>query len=91
MPFSVRLDQDMVNKLTRLAVQSHRRVSDVVREAVEVYIANSESHREDVVTPYDRMAHLVGRVDLGPGNRSEDTGRKAAAIVQEIHRARRAR
>ena len=91
MPFSVRLDQDMVNKLTRLAVQSHRRVSDVVREAVEVYIANTESLREDVVTPYDRLTHLVGRVDLGPGNRSEDTGRKAAAIVQEIHRARRAR
>ena len=91
MPFSVRLDQDMVNKLTRLAVQSHRRVSDVVREAVEVYIANTESLREDVVTPYDRLTHLVGRVDLGPGNRSEDTGRKAAAVVQEIHRARRAR
>jgi hypothetical protein len=81
----------MVNKLTRLAVQSHRRVSDVVREAVELYITNAEGFKEDVMTPYDRMAHLIGRVDLGPGNRSEDTGRKAAAIVQEIHRARRAR
>jgi predicted DNA-binding protein len=81
----------MVNKLTRLAVQSQRRVSDVVREAVEIYVANAEGIREDVVTPYDRMAHLVGRVDRGPGNRSEDTGRKAAAIVQEIRRARRAR
>ncbi len=91
MPFSVRLDQDMVNKLTRLAVQSHRRVSDVVREAVELYIANAEDIREDIVTPYDRLAHLVGRVDLGPGTRSEDTGRKAAAIVREMHRARRAR
>jgi len=90
-PFSVRLDQDMVNKLTRLAVQSHRRVSDVVREAVELYIANAEGNREVVVTPYERMSHLVGRVDLGPGNRSEDTGRKAAAIVRELHRARRAR
>jgi len=90
-PFSVRLDQEMVNTLARLAMQSHRRVSDVIREAVEVYIANAQSPREDAVTPYDRMAHLVGRVDLGPGNRSEDTGRKAAAIVQEIHRARRAR
>ena len=91
MPFSVRLDQGMVNKLARLAVNSHRRVSDVVREAVELYIANADGTKEDAVTPYDRMAHLVGRVDLGPGNRSEDTGRKAAAIVREIHRARRAR
>jgi hypothetical protein len=90
-PFSVRLDQDMVNKLTRVAVQSHRRVSDVVREAVGLYLAGGESSKEDVVTPYDQLAHLVGRVDLGPGNRSEDTGRKAAAIVRDIHRARRAR
>ena len=90
MPFSVRLDQDVVNKLTRLAVQSHRRVSDVVREAVELYIANADGNREAVVTPYDRMSHLVGRVDLGPGSRSEDTSRKAAAIVREKYRARRA-
>ena len=91
MPFSVRLDQDMVNKLTRLAVQSHRRVSDVVREAVEVYLAKADLPEEDAVTAYDRAAHLIGRVDLGPGNRSEDTGRKAAVIVRELHRARRAR
>lgn len=91
MPFSVRLDQKMVNRLTRLAVQSHRRVSDVVREAVEVYLAKADMPEEDAVTAYDRAAHLIGRVDLGPGNRSEHTGRKAAAIVQELRRARRAR
>lgn len=91
MPFSVRLDQETVNTLTRLAVQSHRRISDVVREAVELYIANTEGPRKDAVSAYDRLAHLAGRVNLGPGNRSEDTGRKAAAIVQELHRARRAR
>jgi hypothetical protein len=81
----------MVNRLTRLAIQSHRRVSDVVREAVEVYLAKTEVPEEEAVTAYDRAAHLIGRVDLGPGNRSEDTGRKAAAIVRELHRARRAR
>ena len=91
MPFSVRLDQDVVNKLTRLAVRSHRRISDVVREAVEVYLGNADVGEEDVVTAYDRASHLIGRVDLGPGNRSEDTGRKAAAIVRELHRARRTR
>lgn len=91
MPFSVRLDQQMVNRLTRLAVRSHRPVSDVVREAVELYLATSESPEEEAMTAYDRAAHLIGRVDLGPGSRSEDTGRKAAAIVQELHRARRAR
>jgi predicted DNA-binding protein len=85
------LDQDVVNKLTRLAVRSHRRVSDVVREAVEVYLGNADAGEEDVMTAYDRARHLIGRVDLGPGNRSEDTGRKAAAIVRELHRARRAR
>jgi hypothetical protein len=81
----------MVNKLTRLAVQSHRRVSDVVREAVELYIANAEGTKEDVVTPYDRMAHLIGRVDGGGVTRSVDTGRAFAAALQEKYRARRAR
>ena len=91
MPFSVRLDQQMVNRLTRVAIQSHRRVSDVVREAVEVYLAHADVSEEETVTAYDRMAHLIGRVDLGPGNRSENTGQKAAAVIQELHRARRAR
>jgi hypothetical protein len=81
----------MVNKLTRLAVQSHRRVSDVVREAVELYIANAEGTKEDVVSAYDRMAHLIGRVDGGGVTRSVDTGRAFAAALQEQYRARRAR
>jgi hypothetical protein len=81
----------MVNKLTRLAVQSHRRVSDVVREAVELYITNSEGTKEGVVSAYDRMAHLIGRVDGGGVTRSVDTGRAFAAALQEKYRARRAR
>lgn len=90
MPFSVRLEQTMVNKLTRLAVESNRRVSDVVREAVEFYVCGVES-KEDVVTPYDRMAHLIGRVNSGGSIRSVDTGRKFAALLREKRRARRAR
>jgi hypothetical protein len=86
----VRFDQDMVNKLTRLAVQSHRRISDVVREAVELYVCSVES-KEDVVTPYDRMAHLIGRVTSGGPSRSVHTGRQFAALLQEKRRARRTR
>jgi hypothetical protein len=80
----------MVNTLTRLAVQSNRRVSDVVREAVELYVSGVES-KEDVVTPYDRMAHLIGRVNRGGSTRSVETGRKFAALLREKRRARRAR
>ena len=90
MPFSVRLEQNMVNKLTRLAVQSNRRVSDVVREAVELYVCGVES-KEDEVTPYDRIAHLIGRVNSGGSTRSVDTGRTFAALLRERRRARRAR
>ncbi len=90
MPFSVRFDQNMVNKLTRLAVQSHRRISDVVREAVELYVCSVES-KEEVVTPYGQMAHLIGRVDSGGPNRSVHTGRKFATLLQEKRRARRTR
>ena len=89
MPFSVRLDQRMVNKLTRLAVQSHRRVSDVVREALEVYMAGPEP-AEDAMNPYDQIAHLIGRVDSGR-TRSVGTGKAFAALLRERRRARRAR
>lgn len=90
MPFSIRLDQATVNKLTRVAARSSRPVSDVVREAIELYVAGPE-REEDVVTPYDRIAHLVGRVDSGGAARSVDTGRQFTKLLRERRRARRAR
>lgn len=89
MPFSIRLDQATVNRLTKIAARSHRPVSDVVREALELYVAGPEPD-EDAVTPYDRIAHLIGRIDSGT-TRSVDTGRAFKAVLQERHRARRAR
>ena len=89
MPFSIRLDQAMVNKLTSVAVRTHRRMSDVVREALELYVAGHEPE-EDVVKPYERMAHLIGRVDSKGTVRSVDTGRKFTVLLQERRRARRA-
>ena len=91
MPFSIRLEQDMVNQLTGIAVRSHRRVSDVVKEALEIYVTGQE-HRADVLkTPYDRAAHLIGCIDGGGVTRSVDTGRRYAAMLKERHRARRTR
>jgi len=90
MPFSIRLDQAMLNKLTNVAVRTHRRMSDVVREALELYVVGHEPE-EDVVKPYDRMVHLIGRVDSKGANRSVDTGREFTALLQERRRARRAR
>jgi hypothetical protein len=90
-PFSVRLAQDLVNQLTQIAVRSHRRVSDVVREALELYVAGPARQEESVMTPYDRLAHLIGRVDSGGAARSVGTGRGFAALLKERRRARRAR
>jgi predicted DNA-binding protein len=89
MPFSIRLDQTTVNKLTRVAVRSHRSVSDVVREAIELYVAGPQTE-EDTILPYDRIAHLIGRVDSGT-SRSVETGRAFTALLRERRRARRAR
>jgi hypothetical protein len=90
-PFSIRLEQDMVNQLTGIAVRSHRRVSDVVKEALEIYLTG-QAHQADVLTtPYDRVAHLIGCIDGGGVTRSVDTGRLYAATLKERHRARRAR
>ena len=91
MPFSIRLEQDMVNQLTGIAVRSHRRVSDVVKEALEIYLTG-QAHQADVLTtPYDRVAHLIGCIDGGGVTRSVDTGRLYAAMLKERHGARRAR
>ena len=49
MPFSIRLEQDMVNQLTGIAVRSHRRVSDVVKEALEIYVADQARQADDLI------------------------------------------
>ena len=87
MPFSIRLDQTMVNELTRVAVRSNRPVSDVVREAIELYVVSQKPEAHGA-TPYDRIAHLIGRVDSGGTTRSVDTGRAFTALLQERRRAR---
>lgn len=91
MPFSIRLEQDMVNQLTALAARSHRSVSDVVKEALEIYVAGHAHDPSAGKTPYDRMAHLIGCVDGGGVTRSVDTGKLVAAMLKERYRARRAR
>ena len=91
MPFSIRLEQDMVNQLGILAAQSHRSVSDVVKEALDVYVAAQTRDPATLKTPYDRMSHLIGCVDGGGVTRSVDTGKLYAAALKERHRARSAR
>jgi hypothetical protein len=90
-PFSIRLEQDMVNQLTGIAVRSHRRVSDVVKEALEIYVAGHAQDPSAGKTAYDRMAHLIGCVDGGGVTRSVDTGKLVSAMLKERDRARRAR
>jgi len=91
MPFSIRLEQDMVNQLRGIAVRSHRSVSDVVKEALEIYVTGQAQQGEVLRTPLARIAHLIGCVDGGGVTRSVDTGRLYAAALKERSRARRAR
>ena len=91
MPFSVRLDQNMVNQLTSLAVRSRRSVSEVVKEALEIYIVGQSRQESDISTPFDPIAPLIGWIDGGGVTRSVDTGRLYAAALKERRRAPRAR
>ena len=91
MPFSIRLDQNMVNQLTSLAVRSRRSVSDVVKEALEIYIVGQSRQQSDTSTAFDRIAHLIGCVDGGGVTRSVDTGRLYAAALKDRRRAPRTR
>ena len=83
-------DLRMVNKLAKLAIATHRPMSDVVREAVEQYVVKA-TPVEDVMAPYKRMKHLIGCVSLGNQRAGESTGDAFFRLLQEQRRARRAR
>ena len=65
---SVRLPREMLRDLERLAKQRGVRRSQIVREALEIYLA-APATESPVLTVRDRSAPYIGAVDLtGPGD-----------------------
>jgi hypothetical protein len=89
-PISIRLDAETEQRLRRLAHETGRTLSSVVREAVAEYGAAHDVREVAGARPYDRLKHLIGVVDRHTG-RSERTGDRFRAVVKARARARRAR
>jgi len=71
-PLSIRVDQRTRRSLARLARQSRRSQSAVVREAIDAFVAKAPA----VLRPYDAWREVLGSADSGIGNLSEQTGAK---------------
>jgi len=84
---SVRIDPEMAELVARIARQTGRTKSEVVREALETLRARLA--RGAVKPPTKTMAHLIGCWDSGGARLSERTGERFARLLQEGKHAQR--
>lgn len=91
MPISVRLDDRTERVVRRLARQTGRTRSDVIRQAIAVLERQEATASAATPTAHERMAHLIGGVGSGGARLSEETGEKFRKLLEVKHRARRAR
>jgi hypothetical protein len=80
MPTSIRLDPATDRTLEALAKRHAASKSALVRRAIEELLAREQ------LTPYERVADLVGSVSGGPEDLSERTGEKLRALLAEHRR-----
>jgi predicted transcriptional regulator len=91
MPFSLRLDPATEAKIRRLAARTRRSRSEVVREAVAQYGADTASPEESEASTFDRLKAFAGVVGTGGADFSQDTHAKYRDLVKRKGRARRSR
>jgi hypothetical protein len=88
MPMSLRIDPKTQRLVARLARQSGRTRSDVVREAI-AELATREAGLAKDETPYDKVKHLIGCVRDAAPDLSERTGEGFYRTLLEDRRRRR--
>ena len=91
MPFSLRLDPETEAKIRRLAADTARSKSQVVREAIEQYEAYGPPSSAGRPSTADRLKPFIGTISTGGAHYSKDTHRKYRDAIRRKHRARRAR
>jgi Arc/MetJ-type ribon-helix-helix transcriptional regulator len=77
MPTSVRLDPETERALEQLARSRSVSKSEVVRQAIEL-LASQERQ-----VPFNRVADLLGCVQGGPPDLSEETGTRFRQLLAE--------
>lgn len=85
---NVRVDSATAAFLDRIARETGRSKSDVVREALAAM--RDQLARPVALPPIEAMAHLIGSWDSGGARLSERTGEQFARLLQEKHHGHRA-
>jgi hypothetical protein len=76
---SVRLNGEEESTVRRYARKRESSVSDVIRDAVRVYVRNG---KERPPRPYDEIEDLIGCVTDLPPDLSESTGEQFADLLR---------
>ena len=83
MTLSVRLDEKMKRRLSRVARARRLSQSEVVRQAIDAFL-NPDSTKG--MSLYDRMKDVIGSVHSGRTDLSQQTGDKFYEILLEKKR-----
>jgi hypothetical protein len=84
---NVRVDPSTASFLDRVARETGRTKSDVVRQALETL--REQANRRAPVPPAKAMADLLGCWDSGGMRLSERTGERFAQLLREKHHGNR--
>ena len=83
---NVRVDAETASFLERIARQTGRTKSAVVRDALQAL--REQTARSAPLPPSEAMAHLIGSWDSGGLQLSERTGERFAQLLKEKKQAR---
>jgi Ribbon-helix-helix protein, copG family len=85
---NIRIDAETAAFLDRFARERGLTKSEIVREVL-AKLRKKEGARPSRKTPYEMVAHLIGKWDSGGMNLSERTGERFARMLQENKNANR--
>jgi RHH-type rel operon transcriptional repressor/antitoxin RelB len=78
--FSIRLDARIASAVDRIAAQTGKTKSDIVREALAEYVERADKKSKSE-RPYDKVKHLIGSCDSGGMQLSTRTGEKFTEML----------
>ncbi len=74
---AVRIDRATRARVARVARRRGQPTSEAIRQAIESWVEQQEAE----LTPFDRVADLIGSVE-GPGDLSSGGGRRVAELLR---------
>ena len=77
-PLTLRVDEKTRQRIARLARGRRLSTSEVIRQAIAAWA----DRQEPITSPYEAMRDLIGVVRGGNPKRSEQTGRRFAALLK---------